>query len=350
MEYTKIPLHHCSVGEILAQDVLNKEGVILVAKDTQINEFIKNKLLELGQTEVCIYAPLSKDGQDRTDICQIVRENYHAALKDLKNIIENLSADKAVNYGDIRHISEIIYAQNNESENIVKFLNEVKEYDDYTYTHSLNTAFYSMLICKWMKMTEDEVKLAIQAGLLHDIGKMDVPKEILNKNGILTRDEFEIIKKHTSYGYDRVNSFKDSSNISDNVRKAVLLHHERIDGTGYPFKIASDEISFFARIISVADVFDAMTSDRIYKKRSSPFEVFEMFKTVGVSMFDADMVNIFVKNIAAYYTDVDVLLNDGRTGRVVYIPPQDVARPVVKIDSDYLDLSKEDGIKLLRVI
>lgn len=350
MEQIKVPLHLCASGEIIAQDAFNNNGTILVRKDTPMNDYIRERLLMWGQTQVSIYTHEPNEALYETDKEEQVKESYVTALRSQKNIIENLSSGKRVDYKEFLVISNLIFDNINDSNNIIQYLNEVKGYDDYTYTHGINTSFYCMLITKWMRMSDHELKTAIQAGLLHDIGKADIPKQVLNKKEILTREEYEIIKQHTIYGYNKLVALDNNNLISEEVRKSILLHHERIDGSGYPYHSKAEDINFFARIVSVADVFDAMTSDRIYKKRSSPFDAFEMFKTVGIGMFDPEIVNNFLKNIALYYTDAKVLLSDGRVGNVVYIPPQDITRPIVKVELKYLDLAKQKEIKLLRVI
>ncbi|HEY5587278.1 MAG TPA: HD-GYP domain-containing protein [Ruminiclostridium sp.] len=350
MDKMKVSIQQCSSGEILAQDILNDKGIILVAKNTQMNSFIKQKLLEWGQSEVSVYKTPSGEVLLKTDRNEQVRESYATAIRSIKSIISKLSSGIAVDYGEVLSLSSFVFDHINENNSAIKYLNEVKNYDDYTYTHCLNTAFYCMLISRWMKMSEAEIKIAIQAGLLHDIGKTDIPKEILNKKGNLTAEEFELIKEHTTYGYIKMDSFVGSPLIPEEVKKAVLQHHERIDGSGYPFGKTTEDINLFAKMVSVSDVFDAMTSDRAYKKRSSPFDVFEMFKTVGISMFDTDIINIFIKNIAPYYIDAEVLLSDGSLGTIVFVPPHDITRPIVKVNFRYLDLSKEESIKLMRII
>ncbi|HZK58167.1 MAG TPA: HD-GYP domain-containing protein, partial [Clostridia bacterium] len=206
--------------------------------------------------------------------------------------------------------------------------------------------FYSMLIAAWLNLSDKEINEVIQAGLLHDIGKVKVPNKILNKKGKLTTEEFNTIKKHTTLGHEMLSKIDD---ISYGVKNAVLLHHERTDGSGYPFGMSTTFIDLYSKIVAIADVFDAMTSDRIYRKRKTPFDVFEMFKTVGVGIFDTTILNIFINKISPYYIGTNVMLNNGERGRIVYIPPRDVLSPIIEIQSDYLDLSVQNNIEILSI-
>ena len=141
-----------------------------------------------------------------------------------------------------------------DDEKALRVLNEEKDFDEYTYTHSLNVALYAMLIGKWLRLDNNSIKNVIKAGVLHDIGKTKVPIEILNKKARLSDEEFDIIKKHTFYGYDLVRS---TDCVSDEVCEAVLLHHEREDKSGYPYGIGGRQLGLYAKIVAVADVYDA---------------------------------------------------------------------------------------------
>jgi HD-GYP domain-containing protein (c-di-GMP phosphodiesterase class II) len=204
-----------------------------------------------------------------------------------------------------------------------------------------------MLLAKWLKLDETDIKKAVQSGFLHDIGKSKIPLEILNKKEPLTKDEFSRIKKHPIYGY----YILDENNYLDiDVKRAVLLHHERLNSTGYPFSISSDRISIFAKIVSIADVYDAMTSNRIYKGSVTPFMAFEMFLTDGLCLFDTYIMKEFINHISTYFIGSKVILNTGESGRIVYIPPNDVLSPIVLVNGEYASLGKRKGIGISRIL
>ncbi len=223
----------------------------------------------------------------------------------IKDIIYSISCGNKLRDSKSIIVSEIVYAKINKYTDVFRCMDEVRAYDDYTYKHCINTAFYSMLIGRWLGLQESKVQKLILSGLLHDIGKVRIPIEILNKNGKLTDEEFELIKKHTIYGNDMLNEV---SGVDHEVRRAVLFHHERLNCSGYPLNASTDTIGLYAKIVAIADVYDAMTSDRVYKKGATPFEAFELLKTEGEGLFDATILYTFINNISKYYLETEATL------------------------------------------
>lgn len=341
MKEMVVPIKECKAGQILATNVYNDSGVTLIGQHAMITEYIKNKLIEFRIPTVRIYEKTMEDPN------RFIKHCYLENIAAIKKIFSDLLAGKKLEYKEVINLSESLYCGIKIGYRTLKILNEVQGIDDYTYSHCINTAFYSMLIGKWLGFTEPEIKKVIQCGLLHDIGKCQVPLEVLNKKGVLTREEFQLIQKHTILGYGMLDDIEE---LNTDIRRAVLMHHERIDGSGYPLSASSESLGIYARIVAVADVYDAMTSDRIYKKRATPFEVFEMFLTVGIGIFDMGIVNVFLKNIAYYYTGVKLLLSNGEIGEVVFIPPQDILHPIILISTGYIDLAIENDLKIARIL
>jgi HD-GYP domain-containing protein (c-di-GMP phosphodiesterase class II) len=254
-------------------------------------------------------------------------------------------------YNDIEKVTsfltEQIYNNISESDYILHCLHSMRHTDEYTYTHSINTAFYSMLIGNWINLSKAQVCELISASLVHDIGKTRIPLNILNKQGKLDASEYEIMKKHTILGYHILDEFPE---FNDDLKNAVLLHHERMDGSGYPYGLKGNSICLYSKIISIADVYDAMTQNRIYKNKVSPFDSFEMFLTEGMKLFDFPILYEFLKHMAPLYVGNKVELNNGDIGEIVYIPPQDITSPILYINSEYMDLSKNIDLKVLQVV
>jgi len=338
-----IQMCECSEGDILAADVFSKAGVKLVACDTTLNLFILQKMrkFDIDSVEVYNHQFPTKSSDYRY---KKLENGYRETTLLVKNIINGLATDKKLDCDKVMEASEIIcqYVIDSDNDNIVKCLTNIKSTDEYTYIHSVNVAFYSMLIAKWMGLSESDVRKAVQSGLLHDIGKAKVPLDMLNKKAPLTKEEFNIIKKHPVYGY----YILDESNFVDiDIKRAVLLHHERVNRSGYPFNISASSIGILTRIVSVADVYDAMTSNRVYKRKATPFAAFEMFLTEGYTNFDTFVTSEFVNHMSAYLTGVTVLLSNGQTGKIAYVPPQDVLSPIICSNGDYFGL-KEKGLAI----
>jgi uncharacterized domain HDIG len=343
-----IPIGSCNTGDLLAEDVFNSHKVKLVCKDTILNNYIIERLVEHGITNVRVdITHTSEDDANEKYEYEKAFETYKNHILTVKNTLINLSSGKNLDYKMITNLTDSIYKEIDNSKQLIKCLNEIKNTDEYTYTHCLNTSYYAMLIAKWLKLSENDTKKVIQAGLLHDIGKTKIPMDILNKKGRLNDNEFDIIKKHTLYGY---NVIKGIGDLDDSIKKVILMHHERLDGSGYPLGVRNDDINLFTKIISVSDVFDAMTSDRVYKRRTTPFEVFQMFKTVGIGVFDLSVINTVLDNFPRYYVDAYVELNNGQKGKVVYVPPYNVSKPIILTQNNYIDLSNEGSIKIVSII
>ena len=189
----------------------------------------------------------------------------------------------------------------------------------------------------------------MNASILHDVGKSKIPIDILNKKGPLTQEEFEVIKMHPLYGFEII---KDNASINTKVKNAVLMHHEKENGTGYPFGIKSANINLFAKIISIADVFDALTSERVYKKRQTPFETFREFERIGIGEGHYDPVILlkFIHNISQYYVGSRVMMSTGKFGEIVYVPPHNISNPVVRVDGSFIDLSAQRGMKIIEML
>ncbi|HPW41973.1 MAG TPA: HD-GYP domain-containing protein, partial [Bacillota bacterium] len=208
-----------------------------------------------------------------------------------------------------------------------------------------------------MKYDEEKLRELGMGAMLHDIGKTRIPHEILNKPESLTKEEFELVKKHTSYGYELL---KRSDVLSTYASYIALTHHERHDGEGYPLGLRGEEIHEFARIVSVADVFDAITSDRVYKKRINVNEAVEYLIGMGDHQFDYNIVRSFIEHITIYPPGTCVLLNSGEKAIVVDVNKKYPNRPIVRILADgegqiptvpvEIDLTKNNALLISEII
>lgn len=342
-----IDLFDCKNGDILADDITSKFGTALVIKDSIMNGYIKQKLLDIGVKSVSIYQTNVKSqhsfGVSHADF----NNEYYRSLETIREVIINLAAGKGLDFQKIKSVSNTLYKYVISDPNIALNLAELKQYDESTYSHCLNVSVYAALLGKWLNLTISEIKNIIQAGILHDIGKTRISKNILNKKGRLLPDEYETIKDHTTSGYNMV---QDIDAIPDEVKKAVLLHHERTDGSGYPFGYKTENLNLFSRAVAIVDVYDAIISDRVYKCRSTPFKAFEWLLGPGLSTFDVSLLSMFCKNISCSYVGAGVMLENGASGEIVHIPPHDISKPIIKVNSSYIDLSKQTDTIIIKLV
>ena len=187
----------------------------------------------------------------------------------------------------------------------------------------------SRAIGKWLHFTSEDLNTLTLAGLLHDIGKTQIPEDILNKPSRYTDEEFELMKSHPLLGKKILNN----KGFDSRILAATLQHHERSDGSGYPRGLLEDEMDDFSCIIAIADVYDAMTSARAHRDPLCSFQVINEFEKDGLNKYHTKFVLTFLEHIANLYNNSRVILNNAKTGRVVYINKSNLSRPVIQMDS-----------------
>ena len=220
---------------------------------------------------------------------------------------------------------------------VFDMLHNLRQYDDLTYTHGLNVALICNVLASWLKLKPEEIELATICGLLHDIGKLKIPEKIIKKPDRLTDQEYDIIKKHPIEGYKILKK----CNVDMHVTNSALMHHERCDGKGYPLGLPASKIDMYAKIVSIADVYDAMTAARVYRGPLCPFKVIEIFENEGLQKYDTKFIMTFLENVVSTYLSNQVRLTDGRIGTVFFINKQALSRPLLKTEDGYIDLTKE---------
>lgn len=345
MAKTFIYTNELKPGMKVAETIFNDYGAIVIAEGTILDDHLIKKLDNLKLYKIKVF------GEDKDipphEVSESFKTQYNENVDSVKGVLYGLAVGKSIDIEKVDKVVKSVVVKIDEKRDIVRCINQIKNVDEYTYTHSVNVSLLSMLIGKWMGFSKDKLLLVVQAGLLHDIGKIKVPTEILNKPGKLTSEEYEEMKKHTVYGYRLLEK---EASINREVCLAVLMHHEREDGSGYPTGAKGEKINQMAKIIAVADIYDAMTSDRVYRERESPFEVFELMEEKTVGILDVRVVNAFLNNIAAYYVGDFARLNSGEICEIVYINPRHVSKPIVKVEERYIDLSVEKELRIREIL
>ena len=235
-----------------------------------------------------------------------------------------------------------VLGQCKNSLNIMDMLHCMREFDDTTFIHGINVALIATTLGMWLKYPQSMLDDLMLAGLLHDIGKLTIPVEILNKPGKLTEMERTTLRTHAMNGYELLKDLP----LSPHVKYAAMMHHERCDGSGYPLGLKRGQIDDFANIIAIADVYDAMTSSRVYRGAICPFEVIRHFESEGLSRFDTHFVMTFLEGIVLVYLNNTVRLTDGRIGEIVMVNRTALSRPVIRVGNEFIDLSQETHLDI----
>lgn len=258
--------------------------------------------------------------------------------QDLKNCFDAyLSDGGTVNKEELLSKTISLVSPKQTTLDVFDMLHNMRQVNDSTYAHSLNVAIISRIIGKWLHFSNEELDTLTLAGLLHDIGKTKIPDEVLNKDGKLTDEEFQMIRNHPKYGYDILKS----QPLNSHIKKAALMHHERCDGSGYPMGLTMEEIDDYALIIAIADVYDAMTAARSYRAPLCPFEVITEFEKDGLQKYKPKYILTFLENIANAYQNNRVMLSDGTSARIVLLNHRRLSKPLVQLDDGAcIDLEK----------
>lgn len=272
-------------------------------------------------------------------------EVFHSAFVDsvdnLKNVFSKVVMhNEQIDGESILSDVENVVSKGRNSIHILDMLQCMRGYDDVTYVHSVNVALLSNMIGRivYPDISDEELKVLTLAGLLHDIGKMMVPDNIIQKKGRLTLPEYNLVKTHVLFGN---NILKGIDNLDPRIAEVAMRHHERCDGTGYPGGYKREQIEPFARIVAIADTYDAMTSDRAYRAAICPFDVIEMFEREGIVKYDVAFLLPFLEKAVQAYMNTDVRLSTNQIGKVIMINKNEFSKPVVQVGDEFYDLSKE---------
>lgn len=258
-------------------------------------------------------------------------ERISNALTTLDEIFDCNEEIKELSQTAVKKVDSIADDIMNDIANDTSFLGNqmiaLQNYDDYTYKHCLRVSMMAASVSAELNLSPEETKEVVVSGLLHDIGKSNIDHDIIIKPGKLTDEEFDEIKRHPLIGY---NILKNSGEYNSNVMSGVLFHQEKYDGSGYPTGLAGEKIPLIARILTVCDVFDALTSNRPYRKPWSVAETEEYILGGCDQHFDYEVTKAFLRAFNPYPVGTMVLLSDGRHG-VVIRHNENVLRPVVRI-------------------
>lgn len=339
---------------VIGADCLTSSGILIVPAGVSLTQPIIDHLKSLGVFEVIIDENAKNEstagGAVRTDSEQFKRFNrqYMQGKDKLNNAFGSIikkNPDKKEIESMINDSWKLIDSGDN-SYDMLGMLYSMHNYSDSTYMHCLNVGVIAALIGRWLGWSEYEIKLLNACGLFHDIGKLMIPKEVLDKPDRLTDEEYKIMKMHTVRGYELI---KDVG-LDHHIVNATLMHHERCDGSGYPLGIKGDQIDRFSKVLAIADVYEAMTANRVYRGPICPFDVVAQFENSGFDLYETEYLLVFLQNIVDSYLHYKVRLNNGEKAEIVLINKQRGSKPVVITSSGKaLDLSKETNLKISEI-
>ena len=348
-------------GCILAKDIngltnrpiMNKQTIL----DAKLLEVLQGFLIEQVSVEKTLIDGSNFVPKEVIDneLDELNEENasfitkYLKAVQEYKHLFTNWQAGSKVEVGKIREMIIPLFEEAIENPSQILMLHHYCNKNEYLYHHAVSLGLLSGYIAYKMNYDIGNVNQVTMAGCLADCGMARIPNKILIKTSELTFEENEEIRKHPLYSYQFIQS---SPILKNDVKNAILEHHERIDGSGYPHKKRGENSHIFSKIIAVADVYHAMTSERIYRKKQSPFKVMEMILQDNFGKFDITIVNILLTGITNFSIGSRVRLNNGYHAEIIFIDSNSPTRPLVKVvnSNEIINLSKTRDLYIEEIL
>jgi HD-GYP domain-containing protein (c-di-GMP phosphodiesterase class II) len=335
-----VALSRCNEGTELAKSIYDSNGIVLLAEGYKLTDKVMSRLRHHGIFAVYVKDKYSDGLIEDTGISHELRQKslveIKASFTSLKsnNILTGRISPIILN--SFQNICDDVLSELISNKKALSLMTNVQVFDNYLYNHSFNVMVYSLQLAINSGVRPKDLHELGISGLLHDVGKMVIPLEILNKPAKLTEEEFQLIKTHASEGYEYL---KKQHELPLLAAHCAFQHHEKIDGTGYPRGLKGKDIHSFAKIMAVADVFDAVTSSRSYRKAMLPHKGFEILYAGSGTHFETELVQNFKKSVIMYPVGITVTLNTGETGFVVKNNDSFPERPIIRV-------IEKDGIAL----
>ncbi|WP_310550396.1 HD-GYP domain-containing protein [Paenibacillus glufosinatiresistens] len=333
--------NHQYLGKELARDVFNHRGVLVLPAASRLDEsnlrLLTSHRIYLDPSDVADRRGKSKEFQKAVDSGTLAMEQ----------IFETARHTKSIPMMELRYEVLPFIQAVSESNDFYGVLETLQSKDDYTFRHNIAVGILSTLLGKWMGLGQDHLMQLTIAATLHDIGKVVIPEEVLNKPGKLTKEEFDLVKQHTTFGYEII---RKTVGTNHNEALVALQHHERMDGSGYPHGIPGDQQLEISRVVAVTDVFHAMSSDRPYHKASPLYEILRQMEENVFGVLDPFICRLFIHKMMESMVGNLAELSDGRLGEVLLIHYHDPLRPLLRVEDTFIDLSRERQLEMVRII
>lgn len=326
-----VPASCLREGMQVAKTLYGKNNEKLLGTGIILNEHLISSVQKLKYAGLYIDDDYSRDIEIISTISDDLRVESMNGIK--KIFLEAESNLQKIKTEDIRKQVDVIVDELVDNKHMMVNMIDLKCFDNYTYSHSVNVAVLALVIGIALGLDRNTLSRLGLGAILHDIGKVFINKDILNKPDVLTDEEFKEMKKHSQLGYIYA---KEKFQLPNTSYMGIIDHHEKFNGTGYPNAKAGKGISLFGRIIIVADIYDALSSERPYRKAMSPSESMEYILGNSNTFFDPQLVEVFIRKVAPYPVGTTIKLSNGYTAIVLENYPQFCLRPrvrVIKIDS-----------------
>ena len=358
MDVKRIGINDAYSGMLIAEDVLNDAGQLIFPAEARLTDkaiarmrfhsipflkvYIEDDEIESTVDGLSYFEKL-RDSEEFNNFNEQFTDVAISFEKEMRRVLrEGGDTDSVTLSNGVKRILRSCRS----GIQVFDLLHCARNYDEVVFAHSLNVAIISAVLGGWLGFPADEIDLLIQCGIYHDIGKLIIPKEIIDKTGPLTEEEYTVMKTHTTRGYAILKNMK----LDQRVKLAAMMHHERCDGSGYPLGVKADKIERLTRVVAIADVYEAMTAPRKYRKAGCPFDAVKIFESNGLSLYDTKFLLTFLEHITSCYMGYRVRLNDGTIGTIVYMNKQDETRPMIQVGTEYIDLFRNPKLYIEEIL
>jgi len=344
-----IRIKTCSIREVypgmkLGKAIATASGMVLLDQNVILTDTLIQKLLYWKIREISIIQEDCIGVNDfQAERKQFVRDRDQL-IAAVSKIFQQLNCSEKLEADQIHAlVNEKVMPLLLKSEILFSYLHIINYTGEYLFRHSVNVAFLAGMIGKWLHWSEPQIQQLVVAGMLHDIGKMRIPIDILAKPGQLLPEEMDVMKQHPVFGYEIL----DASVVDETIKQGVLQHHERLDKSGYPDSLQESDISQIAKVIAVADVYDAMISTRIYRKAMSPIAgMHEIYKQMFVKL-DLHICSMFIQYAKQALIGSLVKLSNGLVAKIIYLHSDGFMEPIVQImTGQYIALEEVPGVQI----
>lgn len=323
-------------GMVLAKTILNSDFIVVLAENTVLTEAHITRLEFLDVNEIYIKDDYAFSANLVGVQALLNRSNafagkYKEVLNKVEDVFININKDGHVPQEKIKNIISTSVLPMVQESGAMDYLYQLKNLNSSVYNHSLRVSILSGVLAKWCDMEQDKVNEIILAGMMHDVGKMQLPKELLEKNvENLEEEEMQQYMQHTVKGYDLLSN----DDVSDAIKWAALQHHERNDGSGYPFNSKGGEIKDAAKIVAIADMYDNITRERPGFIKRTPFDALEMIIKEMFDHLEPRFCIPFIEHVQQSFLGSKVVLSNNSEGTIAFYPSDYAARPLVKLSED----------------
>jgi HD-GYP domain-containing protein (c-di-GMP phosphodiesterase class II) len=353
-------------GCILSEDVYSQSSRPIVKENTVLtNELIEvlklflianvnvNHTLVTGETfnpsEILIDVNNAKSGPLHVNEKKEFITLFLEATQQYKAHFQLWQSGLPIDISNVRTILLQLLKETQDKSSQIFYLHHLSTKEEYQYQHALAVGLLCGFMANQLKFTQGDIVQAALAGLLADCGMAKVQPSIVQKKTALTHNEFKEIKNHINYSYQMVQHIP---SLKEGAKVAIFQHHERLDGSGYPMGLKNNKIHPIAQMIAVADTYHAMTSERMYRKKQSPFRVLELMIQDHFGQFDISALNALCAGIVNFSKGSQIKLSNGQLGEVLFVTEKSPTRPLIKLNhtGEILNLEKSRELYIEEII